>query len=650
MNRACLIIVLFASGLAVSGVSAESEPVEDRISVALPPFAATVAPDGDGQRVTIDGFGGVSEPGAPRLPVRIFPILLPAGAQVIDVGFAAESLTPIPGSFDLTPAPIWEPIGFDDDDAMRAAEQQRFAATYESTYSSDELYPARPVVLERTGSFRGYDLVDVRVMPVAYRPVSRELVQYHDLTIHVDYRMASPAEQRLSNPSAATAARVRELVLNQDRMDTWYPAIEGARDDDYDFFVITAASLEASVAPLVAWEQQKGRTVNVVTTEWIAANHEGVDLPERIRNFLRSVYEAWGIEYVLLVGDQNHLPMREVWQDLGYGNPWTDMYYAELSRPDRESWDADNDGHYAEEEDLIDFYPEVCVGRIPWSDPATVLHICEKSVLFEQATDPGYKRNCMLLGGFYWPDTDCAIVMETIAALPHLSTWTDVRMYEWGYSMYGSDLDLTNANVVSMWAENPYAVVTWCGHGSYTSAHRYYPNMPAFIQTSNCPSLDDNHPSIVFADSCRTSSPLYASLGRRMLEQGAIGYVGATEVAGGRRCWESPADGSSQTLNYLFFGYVTSGDYTQGEALQRALLDTYHQGAWRWPVYEVLEWVALYGNPDLGVADVPWVHIQFPGRAAGVRAARRSDGVYGSHRSCAGFDRARLRSVALPLR
>lgn len=237
------------------------------------------------------------------------------------------------------------------------------------------------------------------------------------------------------------------------------------------------------------------------------------------------------------------------------------------------------------------------VGRIPWGDAATVRQICEKSVRFEQSADPAYEQNIMLLGGGVWPDTDCAVLMETIAALPHLADWSSIRMYEQGHSAYPMDCDLTRQNVVSEWSGGSYAVVTWCGHGLPTSAHRYYPDMPAFIMSADCPLLDDEHPSVVFADSCLTSCPEYANLGREMLGQGAVGCVGARQVAGGRRGWERRSDGSSQTLNYLFTSYLTCGSHTQGEALRRALRETYLQGAWRWPKYEVLEWGPCTATP-----------------------------------------------------
>ena len=593
----------------LGGSVAQGDQTEHRLSVAIPLATHTITETDAGHRVYVEGFGALHEPGVPQLPVRIFPIAIPPGAQVVRVTYTAADPVALPARYDVTPAPVWEPIGHENEQA-RAAEQQRFDANHAAIYATDEPFPATPVKFVRTAGYRGYNLVDVRVTPLAYRPKSGQLLRYADITVHVHYRLPEQRDAPIAEPSPAIERSARDLILNHDQAAAWHTGRRPPRGEQYELVVLTPAELVNDVAALVTWEQQKGRSVQVVTTQWVQDNYPGVDLAERIRNFLRDKYppSAWGIEHVLLVGDRDDVPMRVVWQDLGYGHPYTDTYYAELSLPDHQSWDQDGDGRYAEEEDQIDFYNEICVGRIPWSDPAVVQHICEKSILFEQNHDPAYKRNILLLGAFFWPNTDCAVLMETIAALPHLVDWTNIRMYESGYSTYPMDYDISHANVVSEWSGNQYAVVTWCGHGSTTSAHRYYYGAPAFITSADCAVLNDAYPSIVFADSCYTA----IHLGREMLHEGAIGYVGATQVAGGRRGWETPADGSSQTLNYLFTGYVTSGVYTQGEALQLALRETYLQAAWRWPKYELLEWGALYGNPDLGIGTLPALHIQFP--------------------------------------
>jgi hypothetical protein len=586
---------------------------ERRLNVAIPLPVHTITQTDSGHRVYMEGFGTLPEPGVPQLPMRIFPIAIPPGAEVVRVTCTADDPVTLPIRYEVPPAPLWEPIGHENEQA-RAAEQQQFDANYAAIYDADEPYPPTPVKLVRAAGYRGYNLVDIQVTPLAYRPVPGQLLRYTDITVHLDYLLPKQRSTLISESSPSIQHGAQELILNYDEATTWYAGQPSRGTDRYEFVVITLEDLVDAVAPLVAWEQQKGRNVQVVTTQWIVENYSSVDLAEQIRNFLRDTYsaDAWDIEHVLLVGHYDDIPMRVVWQDLGYGYPQTDTYYAELSLPDDQGWDLDGDGRYAEDDDEIDFYTEVCVGRIPWSDPATVQHICEKSVLFEQDDEPTYKQNILLLGAFAWPDTDDAVLMETIAALPHLADWTGIRMYEAGYSTYPMDYDITHANVVSEWSGGTYSVVTWGGHGSPTSAHRYYPDMPAFITSADCAVLDDNYPSIVFADSCYTSSPYHANLGREMLGQGAIGYVGATQVAGGRKGWEIPADGSSQTLTYLFNAHVTSGVYTQGEALQLALRQTYLQGAWRWPKYELLEWGALYGNPDLGIGALPALRIQFP--------------------------------------
>ena len=62
----------------------------------------------------------------------------------------------------------------------------------------------------------------------------------------------------------------------------------------------------------------------------------------------------------------------------------------------------------------------------------------------------------------------------------------------------------------------------------------------------------------------------------------------------------------------MFTTYVSSGIYTQGEALQLALRRMYLEGWWAWPKYEMTQWGALYGNPDVSVGELPGLRIQFP--------------------------------------
>ncbi len=571
----------------------------------------------DGQHEIIaEDLGRLLVPGTPRLPSKIYAIAIPPGTEVTGVDYETGDGIVLPGRYDIRPAPLPRVIG-DENPAVHEREQQQYEDNYRAVFGSDEPYPQAAAEFVRTAGYRKYSLVDVRVTPFSYRPVSKQLTYYPEITVKVGYRLLERSGEPTVDSLSRTEHVARDIIINYDEAQAWHPGAGRTERGLHDFVIITLESLTSAVAPLVTWETIKGRTVEVVTTNWISTNYSGYDLAEKMRNFLREKYPsmAWGIEDVLMVGHYDDVPMRRTWQDTGYGKPETDFYYAELSLPDDESWDADGDHNWGEDSDPIDFYAEVNVGRIPWSDPVTVQHICEKSVAYEENDDPAFKKNILLLGGYFWADTDNAVMMEAKVDQLWMADWTMTRMYEQNssyWSDYECDYPLLHDNVMAVWPENTYCFVNWAGHGSPTSCHIYGLGAPAFISSSDCPQLNDDYPAIIFADACSNSDTDDLNIGQAMLEQGGVGFVGATKVAYGCHAWDSPDDGSSQSLDYLFTTYVTSEQYTQGAALQEALREMYVNGYWYYDRYETFEWGALWGNPNLGVGAPPVLSILFP--------------------------------------
>ncbi len=86
----------------------------------------------------------------------------------------------------------------------------------------------------------------------------------------------------------------------------------------YDYVIITTSSLAAAVtsSDFIAWKTSLGysvRTVLIADPE--IAGQPGGDLAEQIRSFLRAYYTVWGIEYVLMVGNSETVPMRYCYPD-----------------------------------------------------------------------------------------------------------------------------------------------------------------------------------------------------------------------------------------------------------------------------------------------------------------------------------------------
>ncbi|MGB7060979.1 MAG: C25 family cysteine peptidase [Candidatus Zixiibacteriota bacterium] len=618
MRGSITILLVSALMLCLGSVIGASQAAAEQISVPVPVGSYDIEYVEQGHELSVDDFGRLLVPGKPNLPSKIFAIAIPPGAEVAGVTFDLGEGITLSGAYKISPSPLPRVIG-QEDPLLYERDRRTYEENYNSVYGSDEPYPASVGEVVRFAGFRKYNLVDVRITPFTYRPQSGQLTYYPEVTVRVDYTIPkglSPQDMMVDD-IARQEEVARDIILNYDQARSWYSGAGGSKED-YDFVIITLDALTSSITPLVDWEITKGRTVNVVTTSWINSNYTGYDLAERMRNFLRDKYPSgqWGIEDVLLIGHYDDVPMRRTEQDLGYGKPETDFYYAELSLPDDQSWDADQDHRWGENSDPIDFYNEVNVGRIPWSNASTVQNICNKSVAYEQNNIPTFKKNILLLGAFFWdndpnPRTDNAVLMEAKVDQSWMSDWTMTRMYEEGYSTYPMDYDLTYSNVRNVWSAGQYAFVNWAGHGSETGCYRYHPST-VFVNTSTCPYLNDDYPAIVFADACSNSDTDALNLGQAMLQQGAVGFVGATKVALGCPGWNDPYDGSSQSLDYFFTIAVTSGDETQGQALQSALREMYTYGLWSYNKYETFEWGALWGNPDLGMGAVASISIQLP--------------------------------------
>jgi len=611
--KVSLLFALMCLITSSGSVTADPRP-QGHIEVPIPVGAYEIQDTQQGQKVSVEHFGRRLVPGKPDLPSKIFALAIPPGAEQVDISYHTGPGIVLPGSYQIPPASLPRVIGREDP-AVYERERKTYQENYRSVYGGDEPYPREVAEFVRTAGYRQYHLVDVRVTPFRYEPLSRRLTYYPDVTVSVTYRFSEKDGAFPADHLVRTEKTAGEIILNYDQAQGWYATAASPGKGLHDFVIITTAACTSAVQPLADWEASKGRTVRVVTTSWIAANYSGgYDLAENMRNFLRDKYPSgeWGIEDVLLVGHYDDVPMRRTWQDVGYGMPETDYYYAELSLPDDQSWDDDGDHRYGENSDPIDFYTEVNVGRIPWSTPATVQSICEKSVAYEQNRAPSFKKNILLLGAFFWPDTDCAVLMEAKVNQPWMADWTMTRMYEQGHSTYSMDDNLSWNNVKDVWSSGSFAFVNWAGHGSPTSSHIYYSKGSAFVSNSTCPYLNDDYPAIIFADACSNSDTDNLNIGQAMMQQGGVGFLGATKVAYGSAGWTSPANGSSQSLDYYFTTGVTSGDNTQGESHQSALRTMYTNGLWNNDRYETFEWGALWGNPDLDMDDHPSLSFLFP--------------------------------------
>lgn len=584
---------------------------DGRVTVTVSAGSYQIAQTDRGHTVKADGFGRCLVSGKPDLPAKIFAIAIPPGAAVAGVTFDMGEAVVLPGVFRVAPCAMPRVTG-EEDPALYARDRKVYETNYASVYGSDDAYPSRSVELVGRAGYRKYNLADVRVAPFVYNPLSGTLTFHPEITLHVHYDLpdAIVAGSIVHDNLPATEVRARRIVYNYDQAQEWYTPDRAARGKEVnDFVIITLSHLTDAVQPLVDWESSKGRKVRVVTTSYVSYHSTGYDFAEKIRNFLRERFPSsgWGIRDVLIVGDYDDVPMRRCFQDVGYGMPETDFYYSELSLPDNQSWDIDQDRCWGEDTDPNDFYGEVDVGRIPWSDADVVEAICKKTIAFEKNCDPAYKKNALLLGAFFWADTDNAVLME-IKSDPAwnawMADWTTTRLYEQNsdhYSYYACDIDLNEQNAVTAWSEGKYSFVNLAGHGSPYSSHILGMGAPPFIQNASTGALNNDYPSVVVANACSTCDTDYDNLGRQMLKDGAVGYLGATKVAFGIYGWSDPYHGCGSSMDYFFTTAFTAGTRSQGESLLLTVDHMYSNGLFYYVKYEIFEWSSLWGVPSLSL-------------------------------------------------
>jgi hypothetical protein len=172
-----------------------------------------------------------------------------------------------------------------------------------------------------------------------------------------------------------------------------------ATAQQYDHVTITTGPFVSSFAPLGQFlETELGLNDTAVTVEDIYGHYPGRDNPEQIRNFIRYAYQNWGTTHVLLGGDAEFVPCRQVWARCWWGSITllmpSDLYYSDLDG----DWNADGDTIFGEAADSVDLYPDVFVGRLPASGTAGADQMVAKFRTYCSDSTAPYLANVLLTG------------------------------------------------------------------------------------------------------------------------------------------------------------------------------------------------------------------------------------------------------------
>ena len=336
--------------------------------------------------------------GEPKLPYQSIRLLLPPGEIVTNVEFIGEELSVINGRFQLAPYQSSLPLSIE-----KKAEFQK----NDDIYSSSTIYPNNPRGNFSTSFMNGYGFAFSSFTPLQYIPAEGKVSYFKKVTIRITTALNEKGLQALANhrTSSTIKEKVLSLAQNPKNYDLYPNTTKSA--DDYRYLVITKNQFVDDFADFKELYYERGVKLEIATTEYIAANVNGADLIEKIRNYIIDQYQNHGVEFVLLGGDVEHVPFRGFYCFADSGSGYSDdgipadLYYSALDG----NWNNDGDDKWGEpdEDDLL---PEIAVGRFPFSNTSELENLIHKSISYQNSPVLGELSHAFMAGEHLYSDPE----------------------------------------------------------------------------------------------------------------------------------------------------------------------------------------------------------------------------------------------------
>lgn len=184
---------------------------------------------------------------------------------------------------------------------------------------------------------------------------------------------------------------------NQQYINKSYSPSNSATKGDVDYLIITTENFLSVLEPLAQWKTQKGVVSKIEIMSDIEQQYSGGSLCEKIKNCITRYYNNNNTQWILLAGDQNHVPTKYIVCDDGYppdGNVvCCDSYYG----------DMDND--WSQEE--FDYEAEVYVGRLTANSRIEMRSLVQRILNYEKNPPIGeWMTNALFAGAILQYDMD----------------------------------------------------------------------------------------------------------------------------------------------------------------------------------------------------------------------------------------------------
>jgi len=537
---------------------------------------------------------GEGNPGQPKLPSCGVNLLLPQGTEVADIEVTTGSKVFLGSGFNIEP--VGEPRKLSElDSSSNYVDDPLF-------YYSEEVYPETLFSEVGTYWFRGYEILVLTFYPVQYMPKPGEIYYFEDITVNVkttENGYISPLFRNLEKDKIEVIKKVdNPSVVSSYTEKTAQPI----SSENYDLLILTTDEFIDDFQPLKTIHETNGITAEVKSLGDISFPI-GDATPEKIRDFLTDEYVKNGIEYVLLGGDDDIVPAKQLWVEAWSGGDTTlmpsDLYYACLDGPynsnGNELWGEPDDGLDGGDVDLI---AEVYVGRACIGSATEVDNFVGKTAAYIDSG--GYSEGqALMVGEHLWddPDTWGGDYMDELIDGSSANMYTTVGVPSDQYTidtLYDRDWPGNNwpKSELKTRINNGALIINHLGHASYDYALK--------LGNSDVDSLVNVDPIFVYSQGCMAGG---FDNGDCIAEHFSVKTDNAAFIVimNARYGWgvKGSTDGASQRFHREFWDAIFGEEIAEiGKANQDSKEDILYRigsSCMRWCYYQL----NLFGDPTL---------------------------------------------------
>ncbi len=561
-------------------------------------------------RVTMVDAPNSGNIGQPALPARGAKILLPLGLEVASIEIVPGEKVFLGSGYFIEP--VAQPIKLSADPS-----EVSLPIPDPATYGSNRAFPEMQFERIGTHGFRGYQILTLKLQPVEYAPQSGELYYYPQLTVivnTVDADQPAPLFRGLARDEEEARAKVD----NPDIADTYAVAAKGLQSN-FDLLILTTPTLTASFQPLKDYHDTTG-----ILTEIHTIADVGTSNPDAVRDYITERYLNDGIQYVLIGGDDDLIPAKDLYViawvggDVSYDMPG-DIYFGCLDG----TYNYDGDSRWGEPDDGegggdVDLIAEVYVGRASVGNTTEADRFVNKTIGY-LAGDGIYLDKVLMCGehlGFGGLSEYAGNMMDQMVNGSSADGYTTVgipwqlfiidRLYDRDWPGH----DWPSSELISR-INSGLHIINHLGHGSTNWA------MKMTSGTAVSSMTNDDH-CFIYSQACYSGqfdgADCWAENVNIKTDHGAFAVIMNARYGWGL---SSSTDGPSQRFDREFWDAVFNPvEYTPqlGRANQRSKEDNLyriHEACMRWCYYELI----LFGDPAVSIRfeqEEPEVAIDYP--------------------------------------